>query len=352
MNIEELKNYLIQNPPQQKGDYDRIGRKLGYSAEAVRYHCRKLGLILNHNSQKEVSDMARKYVREEMREVVTEKSWNALEQDKSVRLDLSPFYGKTLKFGVVSDTHLCSKHQQVSELKTAYKVFDKEKVEFVVHAGDITEGNGNHYPGQIQELFLYTFDDQVRYVITEYPVLKNGKPTYFITGDHDLDWYKMGGRDIGEAITDKRPDMIYCGQVGAYLTINGGRKFIYLHHPRGGAAYAKSYKAQKWIEAVSPDNKPQIYINGHYHSICMYGFFRNVHWLATGCLQSQTPFLTAQGTEVVNAFCVITLYLDEKGSITRFIPNYYYLYVPRKNDYPHFEFQKVISDNEVKIKEV
>jgi len=213
----------------------------------------------------------------------------------------------------------------------------------------LSEGNGNHYAGQIQELFLYTFDDQVRYIISELPSLKSHKPTYFITGDHDLDWYKQGGRDIGEAVADKRDDYIYCGSTGAYLVLPNGKKFAYLHHPRGGCAYAKSYRAQKWIEAVAPDNKPQIYLNGHYHSVCMYGFIRNVHWLSTGCLQSQTPFLTAQGTEVINAFCVVTICLDDKGSIVKLLPDYHYFYIPNKNDYPHFKFQREFPDNEIKL---
>ncbi len=293
--------------------------------------------------------LAKRKVPEELRVPVEDNSWLKLEQARDQFIDLTPFYGRKLKFGFVSDTHLCSKHQQITFLKTAYKIFDREKVEFVVHCGDLSEGNGNHYAGQIQELFLYTFDDQVRYIISELPSLKSHKPTYFITGDHDLDWYKQGGRDIGEAVADKRDDYIYCGSTGAYLVLPNGKKFAYLHHPRGGCAYAKSYRAQKWIEAVAPDNKPQIYLNGHYHSVCMYGFIRNVHWLSTGCLQSQTPFLTAQGTEVINAFCIVTICLDDKGSIVKLLPDYHYFYIPNKNDYPHFKFQREFPDNEIKL---
>ena len=290
-----------------------------------------------------------KYLKDEMREVAAEKSWNALEENKKVHIDLTPFYGKQVKFGFVSDTHLCSKNQQITQLLTAYQVFDKEKVEFVIHTGDISEGNGNHYAGQIQELFLFTFDDQVRYMASVLPTLKNGGKTYFITGDHDLDWFKQGSQDIGEALAEKRPDWVYCGQSGAFITTNGGRKFIYMHHPRGGAAYAKSYKAQKWVESVAPENKPQIYMSGHFHSVAGYWMSRNVHILYTGCMQSQTHFLTSQGVEVINAFCVITLHLDKKGSIVRLLPDYHYFYVPKLNDYPHFEFQKINQSNETKI---
>jgi predicted phosphodiesterase len=283
--------------------------------------------------------------------VVLTNMWQNVEQNLMSKIDIKAYDGKKLKFGFISDTHLCSKHQQRQLLHAAYKIFDRENVEFVCHTGDFTEGNGSHYAGQIQELFLYTFDDQVRYVVMEYPKLKLDRRTYFITGDHDLDWFKAGGKDIGEAIASKRPDLIYCGQSGAYLTINENkRKFIYLHHPRGGGAYAKSYKAQKWIEAVAPENKPQIYLTGHFHSIHGFMSTRNVHWVAAGCLQSQTQFLTASGSEVINSFAVITLRLDKEGSIRRFIPEFYTSYVPMINDYPHFQFQREEMSNQTELK--
>lgn len=280
---------------------------------------------------------------------VLETAWLNVAQNLMSKIDIDPYYGKRLKFGFVSDTHLCSKHQQRKLLHIAYKVFNREGVEFVCHTGDLSEGNGSHYAGQVQELFLYTFDDQVRYIVSEYPTLKSNRKTFFITGDHDLDWFKAGGRDIGEAVAEKRPDMIYCGQSGAYL-ISNNRRFIYLHHPRGGGAYAKSYKAQKWIEAVAPENKPQIYLTGHFHSVHGYMVTRNVFWLASGCLQAQTQFLTATGSEVINSFCIVTLHLDKEGSIWRVQPEFHYSYVPVINDYPHFDFQKEMMSNQTELR--
>ena len=119
-----------------------------YTADELNYmathRCKHSHTYLEHPScyneeikhkQKEVIKMV-KYVKDEMREVVAEKSWNALEENKQIRVDLTPFYGREVKFGFISDTHLCSKHQQYQQLLTAYKVFNKEKVAFVVHCGD------------------------------------------------------------------------------------------------------------------------------------------------------------------------------------------------------------------------
>lgn len=288
--------------------------------------------------------------KEEYEKVVSKKSWGKFfEQNNHVKLDVEPYYdARTIKFGIVSDTHLGSKHQQISFLHTAYNIFDKENVNFVVHVGDLSEGNGSHYIGQIQELFLYTFDDQVKYIVSVYPKLKNGQKTYLITGDHDLDWYKEGGRDIGEAVAEQRSDIIYCGQAGAYLKL-GGKNFIYLHHPDGGAAYAKSYKAQKVIENFAPENKPQIYISGHYHSVAGYMKIRNVQWVAPGAMQSQTQYLLRKSVEVVLSFVIVEVNLDKDGSIRTFLPKFHYLYIPKVADYPKFRFQTV-KKNYINIK--
>jgi len=275
---------------------------------------------------------------------VSVKSWKKFSEDNHVKLEVDSYYGKPLKFGIVSDTHLGSKHQQITLLNTAYEIFSTENVDFVVHVGDLSEGSGAHYGGQIQELFLYTFDDQVRYIVSVYPKLKNGRKTYLITGDHDLDWYKQGGRDIGEAISEQRPDIIYCGQAGAYLKLEG-KNLIYLHHPDGGAAYAKSYKAQKVIENFAPENKPQIYISGHYHSVAGYMKIRNVQWISPGAMQAQTQYLLRKSVEVVLSFVVVELTLDKNGSIRTFLPKFHYLYIPKSGDYPRFRFQQIVKHN-------
>jgi len=87
--------------------------------------------------KKEVKKLAKRKVPEELRVPVEDNSWLKLEQARDQFIDLTPFYGRKLKFGFVSDTHLCSKHQQITFLKTAYKIFDREKVQFVIHCGDL-----------------------------------------------------------------------------------------------------------------------------------------------------------------------------------------------------------------------
>jgi len=62
MDVEELREYLKHNPPQTSGDYHRIALATGYTDEAIRYHCRQLGITISKNQGKEVSEMAHKEI--------------------------------------------------------------------------------------------------------------------------------------------------------------------------------------------------------------------------------------------------------------------------------------------------
>ena len=94
---------------------------------------------------------------------------------------------RTYKFGVVSDTHLNSKEQQLTHLNRMYDLFAAEGVSDVYHAGDITAGEGM-FTGQVYEIFNVGFDNQADYVIKHYPK-REGITTHFITGNHDLSYY-------------------------------------------------------------------------------------------------------------------------------------------------------------------
>lgn len=50
-NYSALVEYLQENPPQVKGDYDLIAKKFNFTSEKVRYWCRQIGCTINHNSQ-------------------------------------------------------------------------------------------------------------------------------------------------------------------------------------------------------------------------------------------------------------------------------------------------------------
>lgn len=154
--------------------------------------------------------------------------------------DLSAYYGATnrfrgdsVKIGIVSDTHLCSKHQQLSYLKAIYKRFADEGIKIVLHAGDLLEGR-NMYRGWELEVLFHGADDQVAYAVANYPK-EEGITTYLISGNHDSSFMVNAGINVVKLVCDQRPDMKYLGSYGAYLDLPGGLR-AYLHHGAGGVA--------------------------------------------------------------------------------------------------------------------
>ena len=200
-----------------------------------------------------------------------------------------------ISIGVTSDHHNASRHQQSQLVKEAYEYFSYKKVDFAVNAGDLLEGNGRVYKGQMHELFLYGIRPQINYVLyTEpYPELKVGnelRKTYMISGNHDASWFSEVGIDPVQEICEKRDDLVFIGQKIGVINIKGVR--IGVVHPRGSLG-KDNYSAKaadlvdKWI-----DPKPDVIIVGHWHREGKFthrnGFTSVVF---VGSIQRTTPFI-------------------------------------------------------------
>ena len=154
--------------------------------------------------------------------------------------------------------------------------------------------------------------------------------TYLVGGNHDESFYKTDGTDVSLRIDEKRDDILYLGLYGAYLKFGDIR--IYMMHGDGGVAYARSYKMQKIIEQLAPENKPHILLLGHYHQPCYMEGYRNVEGFQLKCFQSQTPYLKGKGYFPVIGGTILTIHQSEKGLESIDIYNKVY-YVPIKDDY-------------------
>jgi predicted phosphodiesterase/biotin operon repressor len=236
---------------------------------------------------------------------------------------------KIIRFGVVSDNHLCSRWQQLTFLNYLYDLFKSEGIETVYNCGDITEGFKMRQ-GHEHEIFKYGADDQAQYVIDVYPE-RPGIVTKFITGNHDHSHIKNGGVDIGKRIADKRPDMIYLGLSNAHVNITPNC-IVELNHPLDGAAYALSYAPQKTIDAMSGGEKPNILLNGHHHKI-FYMMYRNIHCYETGTTQAQTPWMRGKRIAANVGGLIVEVHVDEEGTITRCKGEYIPQYKSIENDY-------------------
>jgi len=250
-------------------------------------------------------------------------------------------YRDTCKIGLISDSHLCSKFQQITLLHTAYKIMEKEKVNFAIHTGDLGDGDGHLYTGQVYEQFAVGIDEMCNYVVENYPKTSKFK-TYIISGNHDLSFLKHFGFNFVKAVCREREDLVYRGDVGTKFQVKN--VIIEALHPSGGIPYARSYRMQKVIEGLVGDILmqvkknpqtpiPQIYLAGHLH-ISMFLPYISLQAYAVPCFQAQTPYLKAKGAYPQVGFWIIEVFLDKNKNVG-IVRNKYYDFTGEilENDY-------------------
>jgi len=241
-----------------------------------------------------------------------------------------PTKGRRLyTFGIISDTHLCSKSQRLDVVETAYDEFKRRKIHDVYLIGNHIDGEAsfNRY-----EIFVHGVTDQIAYFCDHYPQ-RSGITTRFITGDCHEGWFaKQIGLDVGKytemfAQEMGRKDLKYIGFMECDLKLRAGNgsSTIRLFHPGGGSSYALSYRPQKIVEAYSGGEKPNALVLGHFHKS---GFFRprGVATLLAGCCQDQTRFMRKKSIAAHVAFWIVTVELGPDGSLMRFVPEEYPYY--------------------------
>lgn len=226
------------------------------------------------------------------------------------------FKGDRIRFGVVSDTHLGSKHERLDELHHAYQVFRDEGVTTVYHPGDLVCGYGI-FPGQQNEVNLHTYADQVEYATENYPQV-DGITTHLIGGNHDLEgaWGKAGANPC-LAVAHQRPDIVYAGDYRASFELEQGTR-IYLLHPKGGMGYAADYKIRKLAEGFEGGSKPNIMLVGHFHRRGQFEA-RGIQALLCGCFESGGSFGVRLGmSDPAVGFHIVEATIADDGSVVRF----------------------------------
>lgn len=230
--------------------------------------------------------------------------------------DASQIIDKHFIFGIAGDSHLSSKKERTDELEAMYDIFKNEGVSTVFHPGDITEGVGV-YRGQELEVKHYGQEAQIEYAVATYPK-RDGVNTYFITGNHDLRAYERGGVDPGPSIERQRPDMGYLGQATAEVLLPNGVKMELLH-PAGGISYALSYKAQKYINNLAPQDVPDLMVWGHYHT-SFYMHYRNVHFMQAPAFKDAGIWEKRLGLNPTIGGWIVEGHITDYGDVDRFKP--------------------------------
>lgn len=209
------------------------------------------------------------------------------------------FEGETVRFGVLTDTHIGSKYFNENRLLSAFEEFEKQNVAMVFHCGDVVEGVSNR-AGHVYECSEFGYQAQKDRAVDLFKKF-NHCPIHTISGNHDLWYMKSAGADIVEDICKEVPCMNYCGPHEAVIDINGCK--IMLWHGIDGSSYATSYRVQKVIESLSGGEKPGIMLLGHTHKMC-YLFERNVHSISAGCIQNQSGFMRGKKLAAHTGFTI------------------------------------------------
>ena len=229
--------------------------------------------------------------------------------------------GAWTTIGLCGDTHLCCKEERLAELHLFYDLLASEGITQVFHAGNIVDG----YVAKINggSVFDSTVDGQCQYVIDNYPTRK-GMTTYYITGDDHEGWWQKEGFNFGGYLSylahdQGRNDLQYIGHVEADVEFRGRKAttVMKLQHPGGGSSYARSYAAQKQIEALEGGEKPAILVQGHYH-VSNHMHERNVVVVSLPGFQDQTIFARKKRLRMEIGGVILSFKRNpDDGSITR-----------------------------------
>lgn len=237
--------------------------------------------------------------------------------------------GREFKVGLVGDTHLGSKYQQLQHLHHFYEYAVGEGVTDFYHVGDISDGFYQHRPGAVYEVFKHGFTDQLDYIAEVYPQ-HEGVTTYFITGNHDATHFYNGGANLGAMLELKRDDLVYLGHNFAKVWLSD---FVDMNlvHPTDGTSYSVSLKAQQRIDKAAGAQKSKILLIGHYHKMDI--VYHKQTWAITmPSFFGQSSFMEGKNLESIIGGIILNVKLDSHGDLLSITPEMV-MYSEIKEDY-------------------
>ena len=259
---------------------------------------------------------------------------------KPVAFDMDRIRGDRVRIGVISDTHFGSKFQQPTYLIEHLEYMRKRKVDLIVHAGDVTDGSVHMHPGFEYELWAHGVDAQIKaaaQVLT--PAAARLKvPWYFIGGNHDASHTKSAGVDVVNWLCGQSEWFNYLApEQGGSRNSVGWLRFgsleVQVCHPHMGSAYALSYRPQKWIEQLAPENKPHLVLMGNFHK-CLQLDYRNVFALLLPSFQAQSGWMASKGISSYVGSAVLEVGLEPRGLAPSVQVEWLLERVPRQGDWP------------------
>lgn len=235
--------------------------------------------------------------------------------------DVSRFNGKAFRFGVISCTHIGSRFQQLHHLHSYYRLAKRRGCEVVLHCGDVFDGSPNMHKGMGFEQFALGADAQLTYAISHYP---SDVPTWAISGNHCMSFYKDNGFTIVKALADGRSDFTYLGDTLATIEFKNFK--VMINHASGGVAYARSYKLQRGLDGLPSEVKPNFMFTGHWHVPAYLPQYRNVEAWSLPSFQATTPYMQSKQLTSVVGGLIVTVQPDKDGLGTvqwEYVPFYH-----------------------------
>ena len=168
-------------------------------------------------------------------------------------------YKVHIKIGIIGDTHIGNIFCDENTLNSFYKRCNDLGIKYIIHAGDLVDGH-NMYNGQVKEQNLHGFEEQVKYVISNYPKY-DGLVTYIISGNHDMCYFNNTTLHPLVTISRSRPDIIYASDYYANIDIDGIK--ITMIHTDGNSGSEPMTKLKKLIN--NRTEPCDIMVMGHLH---------------------------------------------------------------------------------------
>lgn len=225
------------------------------------------------------------------------------------KLDIN-FSGNRVRLGVLTDTHIGHEKFIENRLFAAFEEFKKEKVDFICHCGDVSEGM-SHRAGHIYELTHLGYNAQKKYIINLFSQWTD-TPIYAIDGNHDRWYIKSNGALIVKDIADSIPNFNFIGHDEGNIIVNG--LTINLWHGEDGNSYALSYRVQKIIESLQGGEKPHIMFCGHTHKYVKL-FERNIHAISVGCIEDQSSWMRSKRIAAHTGFGIYDIIFNDLGVV-------------------------------------
>lgn len=168
-------------------------------------------------------------------------------------------YKVHIKIGIIGDTHIGNIFCDENTLNSFYKRCNDLGIKYIIHAGDLVDGH-NMYNGQVKEQNLHGFEEQVKYVISNYPKY-DGLVTYVISGNHDMCYFNNTTLHPLVTISRSRPDIIYASDYYANIDIDGIK--ITMIHTDGNSGSEPMTKLKKLIN--NRTEPCDVMVMGHLH---------------------------------------------------------------------------------------